>query len=178
MGYLGVIGRAVLCSSLLGVNGCGGDAGQVFQFAARAQAAIMLAWVTTFSEPSPPPIPEPLPSEKCPNCNGTGEIGDGAGISVECPECDGTGKVNDAFSSGAKVNETFITVSAPATVCENGVCRLAAPAERSVMVQGQPVRNTARVIVSSRPAVRTVRFFQERRPVRRFVGRLLFRRCR
>lgn len=64
--------------------------------------------------PAPPnPTPNPSPTT-CPNCNGTGKLGDGR-VSVVCPVCDGTGKVTTAeaaWTASAKawlVNERKLT---------------------------------------------------------------------
>lgn len=41
------------------------------------------------------PAPMPTPSGQCPQCDGTGKVGDGRVWSI-CKECDGTGKINTA----------------------------------------------------------------------------------
>ena len=181
MGHLGV--RVVLAASLMGLNGCGGEVEKLSLFAARAHAAVALAWVTTFTkvEDERPSPPQP---DQCENCNGTGEIGDGAGISVTCPECDGTG-VRSGFQQvsqpvvpaeeaheveqPAPVAEPTPAGPVPVTICENGTCRVV---ERSVIAQ-RPVRR----IVTAPVRVMKERRTYGRRPVRRFFGRLC-RRCR
>lgn len=61
----------------------------------RSLIAVCLAMetgsVTPTPEPAPVPPPPPGPADSCPNCKGTGRLGDGT-VSVECPACDGTGK--------------------------------------------------------------------------------------
>lgn len=52
-------------------------------------------------ESAPPQPPAPAPpapkpdSDVCPNCNGTGKLGDGR-VEIVCPVCDGSGKVTQA----------------------------------------------------------------------------------
>lgn len=53
-----------------------------------------LIGATQFEQPSGP-APAPTPSGVCPQCNGTGKVGDGR-VSTTCRECDGTGKVTQA----------------------------------------------------------------------------------
>jgi hypothetical protein len=42
--------------------------------------------------PAPSPTPKPKPGEPCPECDGTGKLGDGR-VGVPCSDCNGTGKV-------------------------------------------------------------------------------------
>lgn len=56
----------------------------------RSLIACCLAFETGDSKPAP--LPTPQPGNVCPNCRGTGKIGDGT-VFVTCPVCKGTGKV-------------------------------------------------------------------------------------
>lgn len=59
----------------------------------RGLIAACLAFETSGSpSPSPGPPPAPKPGDVCPNCRGTGKVGDGT-VSVTCQPCGGTGKV-------------------------------------------------------------------------------------
>ena len=42
--------------------------------------------------PSTPDKPAPKPGDPCPNCNGTGKLGDGT-VMKTCPDCKGGGRV-------------------------------------------------------------------------------------
>lgn len=77
-------------------------------------------FATDLAAPAPAPTPDIKPNPKpCPNCLGTGFVGDGV-VRVKCAACDG-----DGVARPPKV----IPVAAPVKVtykqvCENGVCKL------------------------------------------------------
>lgn len=59
---------------------------------ARLAADMAYAVVTVAAAPAPSPSPSPTPAtDACPECNGTGKLGDGR-VFVTCPDCNGTGK--------------------------------------------------------------------------------------
>ena len=59
---------------------------------ARLAADMAYAVVTVAAAPAPSPSPSPTPAtDACPECNGTGKLGDGT-VFVTCPDCNGTGK--------------------------------------------------------------------------------------
>ena len=59
---------------------------------ARLAADMAYAVVTVAAAPAPSPSPSPTPAtDACPECNGTGKLGDGR-VYVTCPDCNGTGK--------------------------------------------------------------------------------------
>ena len=61
---------------------------------ARLAADMAYAVVTVAAAPAPAPSPSPSPTpaaDACPECNGTGKLGDGT-VFVTCPDCNGTGK--------------------------------------------------------------------------------------
>lgn len=54
--------------------------------------ACELGLAASGAESGPAPAPSPKPGDTCPNCKGTGKVGDGT-VFVTCAACDGTGKV-------------------------------------------------------------------------------------
>lgn len=44
------------------------------------------------ARPVAPPDGKPKPGDECPNCEGSGYVGDGR-VQVKCQPCDGTGRV-------------------------------------------------------------------------------------
>lgn len=61
-----------------------------------SQSQAYFVWVTatvalTSGTPTPAPTPKPKPdNQKCSNCGGDGELGDGR-TKIKCPVCDGKG---------------------------------------------------------------------------------------
>lgn len=68
------------------------EAGKFRRLAAGIQAVSKFPSNPAPVPPAPvPPKPAPVVSDECPNCNGTGRLGDGT-IERVCPDCGGTGK--------------------------------------------------------------------------------------
>lgn len=68
-----------------------------------ANAVVNTAWVQVESgeQPGPGPAPRPTPGKTCPQCLGTGKVGDGR-VFQKCLMCDGTGKITQSLPvSGA-----------------------------------------------------------------------------
>ena len=62
---------------------------------ARGWAWALLGAIGLEQSDTPAPSPTPTPAGECPQCNGTGKVGDGR-VSTTCRECNGTGKINTA----------------------------------------------------------------------------------
>lgn len=69
------------------VAGCAQSSTPVTNYKPLAASAVTLAVLQKDSTPQPKPD-----SGKCPDCNGTGKVGDGT-IMVKCKSCNGTGKI-------------------------------------------------------------------------------------
>jgi hypothetical protein len=84
--------RYVLCivAASLCVAGCSSSR-DVRTPVADAVFELALVTATAESAPAPDPNPNPKPSV-CPDCNGTGQVGDGT-IFAKCLRCDGTGRI-------------------------------------------------------------------------------------
>lgn len=54
--------------------------------------ATELGLAAVAADVGPSPSPSPTPGNVCPNCRGTGKVGDGT-IMVPCVPCDGTGRI-------------------------------------------------------------------------------------
>lgn len=67
--------------------GCAPKASTQTNYKPMAASAITLAVLQ--KTPTPRPNPD---SGKCPDCNGTGKVGDGT-VMVKCKSCNGTGKI-------------------------------------------------------------------------------------
>lgn len=59
---------------------------------AKAVISILVTELEQDSQPNPQPDNAPKPGDKCPTCNGKGQVGDGRVFS-DCMDCNGTGKV-------------------------------------------------------------------------------------
>lgn len=76
----------------LAVAGC--ESGQVDPEVYSEAVAVAVAKVTLDSPDAPPDDPTPDATKTCPDCQGSGRVKTGDGISTtECDTCDGTGKV-------------------------------------------------------------------------------------
>ena len=84
---------------------------------ARLAADMAYAVVTVAAAPAPSPSPSPTPAaDACPECNGTGKLGDGT-VFVTCPDCNGTGKKPAAsLDTAASVKAFKAAQAAPAPV--------------------------------------------------------------
>ena len=82
---------------------------------ARLAADMAYAVVTVAAAPAPSPSPSPTPAtDACPECNGTGKLGDGR-VFVTCPDCNGTGKKPAAaLDAAASVKAFRAAQAAPA----------------------------------------------------------------
>lgn len=51
----------------------------------------------------PAPVPDEPEDEQCPNCEGTGKLGDNSGVVIDCPVCEGTGKLTKSEARVTKL---------------------------------------------------------------------------
>lgn len=75
------------------IAGCSAASGQDQEAYQRGYDAALLAYQNFgLSSPDDGPAPTPKPGDVCPDCNGSGQVGDGR-VFQKCLECAGTGKV-------------------------------------------------------------------------------------
>ena len=84
------VATAIVAASLL-VAGCYTGSSLSLADQSGLGATLALTVVGGETSPTPPPAPQPPAGDVCPECNGTGILGDGV-ISIKCPVCNGTGK--------------------------------------------------------------------------------------
>ncbi len=93
---MGLVTRWTLSCAVLVCLGCKPQAGGDYPNP-EAIAVTEVTWASlSASDVSPAPGPKPKPGDVCPQCNGTGTVGDGR-IEVKCLECNTTGKVQHQY---------------------------------------------------------------------------------
>lgn len=86
---------ATLLLLLVGCDSLGGPASleEPNKYIPTLAAATLTINQSPNPTPSPSPTPSPNPAGICPNCKGSGKIGDGTVFTI-CPVCNGTGRIS------------------------------------------------------------------------------------
>jgi len=117
-------GGMLLLSCVIFLSGCQQPQSQYVDYKPTASAAITLAVLRKPIDPAP--APAPVDGDKCPDCGGTGKVGDGT-VFVKCKACNGTGKIGMAPTEDVADVADEKAAAAPEQVCkagcENGQCQ-------------------------------------------------------
>lgn len=116
-----MLGKAICCLALL-LAGCTPPAPPAKP---DLRPFIATSGMMALMAPSPAPLPPaPTPGAKCPQCGGTGVLGDGK-VGFPCTACNGTGVVQAASLPVSSAGVPADGGESPTfrVVCEDGVCR-------------------------------------------------------
>lgn len=156
-----------LVMALMATGLCGCEFNQAEQLpVAKVQGWVYaMTGVATMDNVDSPDTPGPQPGDKCPNCNGTGKVGDGV-VFTDCQECGGDGVLDadevalDAPGSPGvpgitatstspavgSVQQTQVITRGSTTICgPSGCYTVPGPADRSKVYTPQRPRMLRRL---------------------------------